>query len=67
MLIRDPGWKKFGSGMENSRIRDKHPGSATLIHSVLSAVIPLKIKDYSTRPGGEGAQDGCVAVGGCAE
>ncbi len=23
--IRDPGWKKFGSG-----IRDKHPGSATL-------------------------------------
>jgi hypothetical protein len=38
----DPGWKKFGSGirdgkksdpgsgMEKSRIRDKHPGSATL-------------------------------------
>jgi hypothetical protein len=25
MRIRDPGWKKFGS-----RIRDKHPGSATL-------------------------------------
>jgi hypothetical protein len=25
MRIRDPGWKKFGSG-----IRDKHPGSATL-------------------------------------
>jgi hypothetical protein len=24
--IRDPGWKKFGSG-----IRDKHPGSATLV------------------------------------
>jgi hypothetical protein len=24
--IRDPGWKKFGSG-----IQDKHPGSATLI------------------------------------
>jgi hypothetical protein len=23
--IRDPGWKKFGSG-----IRDKHPGSTTL-------------------------------------
>jgi hypothetical protein len=23
---RDPGWKKFGSG-----IRDKHPGSATLV------------------------------------
>jgi hypothetical protein len=25
-LIRDPGWEKFGYG-----IRDKHPGSATLI------------------------------------
>jgi hypothetical protein len=24
-LIRDPEWKKFGSG-----IQDKHPGSATL-------------------------------------
>jgi len=28
--IRDPGWKKVGSG-----IRDKHPGSATLIPAVL--------------------------------
>jgi hypothetical protein len=26
MQIRDPGWKKVGS-----RIRDKHPGSATLL------------------------------------
>jgi hypothetical protein len=28
----DPGWKKFGSGMEKIRIwdPDKHPGSATL-------------------------------------
>ena len=28
----DPGWRQLGSGsgMENSRIRDKHPGSATL-------------------------------------
>jgi hypothetical protein len=26
----DPRWKKFGSGMEKIRIRDKHPGSATL-------------------------------------
>jgi hypothetical protein len=26
----DPGWKKFGSGMEKFRIRDKNPGSATL-------------------------------------
>jgi hypothetical protein len=24
----DPGWKKFGTGMEKIRIRDKHPGSA---------------------------------------
>jgi hypothetical protein len=28
--IRDPGWKKVGSGMEKSWIRDKHPGIATL-------------------------------------
>jgi hypothetical protein len=28
----DPGWKKFGSGIGgNIRIRDKHPGSATLV------------------------------------
>jgi hypothetical protein len=27
--IRDPGWKKVGSG-----IRDKHPGSATLITGI---------------------------------
>jgi hypothetical protein len=27
----DPGWKKFGSGMEKSRIRGKHPGSAALV------------------------------------
>ncbi len=26
MRIRDPGWRKVGSG-----IRDKHPGSATLL------------------------------------
>jgi len=32
MRIPDPGWKKFGSGMEKfgSGNRDKHPGSATL-------------------------------------
>jgi hypothetical protein len=41
----DPGWRQFGSGirdgdssdprsgMEKSRIRDKHPGSATLLGS----------------------------------
>jgi hypothetical protein len=30
MQIRDPGWKKFESGKEKIRIRDKHLGSATL-------------------------------------
>jgi hypothetical protein len=25
MRIRDTGWRKFGSGMEKIRIRDKHP------------------------------------------
>jgi hypothetical protein len=30
MRIRDPGWRQFGSEMQKSRIRDKHPGSATL-------------------------------------
>jgi hypothetical protein len=29
----DPGWKKFGSGIENIRIQDNHPGSATLVGS----------------------------------
>jgi hypothetical protein len=29
MRIRDPGWKKYGSGMEKIRIRDKHSESAT--------------------------------------
>jgi hypothetical protein len=30
--IRDLGWKKFGSEMEKIRIRDKHPGSATMVY-----------------------------------
>jgi hypothetical protein len=30
MRIRDPEWKKFGSG-----IRDKQPGSATLMRTIL--------------------------------
>jgi hypothetical protein len=44
MRIRDPGWKKFGSrirdgGIKNVRmagsgIREKHPGSATLLGRV---------------------------------
>ena len=32
--IRDPGWKKVGSG-----IRDKHPGSATLLNSSTVEII----------------------------
>jgi hypothetical protein len=31
LFDEDAGWKQFGSGMEKIRIRDKHPGSATLI------------------------------------
>jgi hypothetical protein len=31
MRIRDPEWKKVGSRMEKIRIRDKQPGSATLM------------------------------------
>jgi hypothetical protein len=33
MWILDPGWKDSDpeSGMEKIRIRDKHPGSATLL------------------------------------
>jgi hypothetical protein len=39
MRIRNPGWKQFGSGIRDEKksdpgfgIRDKHPGSATLIY-----------------------------------
>ncbi len=35
MRIRDPGWRQIGSGMEKIRIRDKHPGSATLFFWVM--------------------------------
>jgi hypothetical protein len=38
MRIRDPGWKQFGSGIRDGKksdpgsgIRDKHPGSPTLL------------------------------------
>ncbi len=58
MRIRDPGWKQFGSGMEKSRIRirirdrnpgsesgirDKHPGSATLLTYLECKVKKTKI------------------------
>jgi hypothetical protein len=32
---RDPGWRKVGSGMEKSLIRDKLPGSATLVPALI--------------------------------
>jgi hypothetical protein len=35
----DPGWKKFGSGMEKIRIRDKHPGSAILLLSLTMSMM----------------------------
>jgi hypothetical protein len=35
MRIRDPGWKLFESRMGKSRIRDKHPGSATLLPIII--------------------------------
>jgi hypothetical protein len=34
--IRDPGWKKVGSG-----VRDKHPGSATLDEALISKFVIL--------------------------
>ncbi len=52
MGIRDPGWKQFGSGMEKKsdlgsesgiRIRDKHPGSATLLTYLECKVKKTKI------------------------
>jgi hypothetical protein len=37
MRIRHPGWRQFGSGIRDGKkvrsgIRDKHPGSATLLN-----------------------------------
>jgi hypothetical protein len=42
MWIRDPEWKNLyrGSGMEKSRIQDKHPGSAILVSGVSDAGVP---------------------------
>jgi hypothetical protein len=41
--IRDPGWKKVGSG-----IRDKHPGSATLIYGILLLLIQTHLQFFRT-------------------
>jgi hypothetical protein len=47
----DPGWRQFGSGMEKSRIRGKHPGSATLKNLANSA----KKEEEKKRGAREGA------------
>jgi hypothetical protein len=46
MRTGDPGWKEFGSG-----IRDKHPGSATLLFSPCCTVF-------------DNCQDGRISVAG---
>jgi hypothetical protein len=43
MWIQDPGWKKFGSGMEKSRIRDsgsgiKIPDPSTTLSGSMAAI-----------------------------
>jgi hypothetical protein len=42
MRIRDPGWRQFGSG-----IRDKHPGSATLMRTT-TFCSPNQTKPHTT-------------------
>jgi hypothetical protein len=59
MQIRDPGWKKFGfgirdgeklgSGIEKIRIRDKHPGSATLLLSLSMSMMNFLRISYKDR------------------
>jgi hypothetical protein len=39
----DPGWRQFGSGIEKSRIRDKHPGSAALGSASLKMRIRIQL------------------------
>jgi hypothetical protein len=50
MRIWDPGWKKFGSGMEKdgSGIRSKHPGFATLQETNIQLI--AKGKKYIFKP-----------------
>jgi hypothetical protein len=43
MRIRDLGWRQFVSGMEKSRIRNKHPGSATLLNRIIFHAIIRQI------------------------
>jgi hypothetical protein len=51
MPIRDPGCKKFGSGKEKFLIRDKHPGSATLIKRGL--IFSSSNEYFLVKPAGE--------------
>ncbi len=44
----DPVWEKFGSGVGKIRIRNKHPGSATLLLGVLFRVIRITVVSSST-------------------
>ena len=52
----DPGYGIFltldqGSGMEKIRIRDKHPGSATLLNShFFTFLMPIADPDPSQKP-----------------
>jgi hypothetical protein len=48
MRIQDPGWRQFGSEMGKCRIRDKHPGSATLekIHVFVRGFTHTGIQTY---------------------
>jgi hypothetical protein len=51
MRIRDPGLKKNsdpGTGMEKSRIRCKHPGSATLMVSIMEKLDQGHLHPLST-------------------
>ncbi len=49
MRNRDPGWKKFGSRMGKIRIRDKYPGSATLLLSLPMSMMHFLRISYKDR------------------
>jgi hypothetical protein len=51
--IREPGWKKLGSGMGKARIWDKHPESATPVpRSVFSLPVSVfRLIQFSPQDG----------------
>ncbi len=57
MRIRDPGWKKVGSG-----IRDKHPGSATLLPCLRKEYLLIDCHLFFSREQAEGRPPGDGAV-----